>query len=326
MKSLKIPSLCKYFSTTRHVSSIARDSQTMRLPDERTLGFSECGREEDYPLLYMHGYPSCRLETLGMDELAHRHNLRIITPDRNGYGLTTFNPSLRILDWPADIQALARHLHLERFAILGGSGGSPYALACAHLLPRNTLSGVGIMAGAGPWEAGAHHMSLPYRISALAVHHWPLGYGRLLTCLIWMLKRALSSPLGVRRIDQWLDERSSKLDSNNANNVRREVITRQVLEAFRQGTAPTVHDAQLLMSSWGIEFEDVTYDKVRLWHGTQDANAPVQMVRYMAERLPNCELREFEDDTHFTLHRHLDQILSELVPEHSRIKVESMYR
>lgn len=75
----------------------------MRLPDDRTLEFSEQGRTEGYPLLFMHGYPSCRLGTLGMDGLAHRYNLRIITPDRNGYGLTTFNPSLRILDWPANI-------------------------------------------------------------------------------------------------------------------------------------------------------------------------------------------------------------------------------
>ncbi|KAJ5290425.1 uncharacterized protein N7443_010678 [Penicillium atrosanguineum] len=322
MKSHKIPSPCNYLSTTRCVSSIARDSQTMRLPDGRTLGFAECGRNGDYPLMFMHGYPSCRLETLGMDEIAHRHNIRIITPDRNGYGLTTFNPNLRIRDWPADIQALARHLNLERFAILGGSGGSPYALACAHLLPHNTLSGVGIMAGAGPWEAGAHHMSLPHRISALAAHYWPLGYGGLLSWLVWMLRRALSSPSGARRIDKWLDDRSSKLDSKDATNVRREVIARQVLEAFRQGTAPAVHDAQLLTSIWGIEFEDVTYDKVRIWHGAQDANTPVQMVRYMAERLPHCELQEFKDDTHFTLHRHLDRILTELVPEHSRTPIE----
>lgn len=56
-----------------------------------------------------------------------------------------------------------------------------------------------------------------------------------------------------------------------------------------------MHDAQLLTSSWGIKFEDVTYNKVQIWHGTQDANWPVQMMRYMAERLPHCELHEFGD-------------------------------
>lgn len=306
-----------HFNSIRYCSSNARDSQTIRLPDGRTLGFAECGRPDDYPLLFMHGYPTCRLETLGMDELAHRHNIRIITPDRNGYGLTTFNPTLRILDWPADVQALARHLDLHRFAILGGSGGSPYALACAHLLPHEMLSGVGIMAGAGPWEAGAHHMSLPYRIGALTAHYWPSGYGGILVLMVWMLRRALNSASGAQRIDEWLNEHSGRLDSVIATKERREVIAHQVLEAFRQGAAPAVHDAQLLTSSWGIKFEDVTYDKVHIWHGQQDANAPIQMIRYMAGLLPKCELQEFEDETHFTLHRHLDRILTELVPEHS---------
>lgn len=306
----------------RYASSSARDSQTMCLPDGRTLGFAECGRHDDFPLMFMHGYPSCRLETLGLDELAHRHHIRIITPDRNGYGLTTFNPNLRILDWPADIQALAGHLGLERFAVLGGSGGSPYALACAHLLPHEMLSGVGIMAGAGPWEAGAHYMSLPYRISALAAHYFPSGYGGLLNLMVWMLRRALSSPSGASRVDKWLDERSERLDSEISTKRRRKILARQVLEAFRQGATPAVHDAQLLTSSWGIKFEDVIYNKVQIWHGTQDANAPVQMMRYMAERLPHCELHEFEEDTHFTLHRHLDRVLTELVPEHSRTSID----
>lgn len=302
--------------TRQYVSaSNVRDSQTMRLPDGRILGFAEYGRSSDYPLMFMHGYPASRLETLGIDETARRHNIRVITPDRNGYGLTTFNPAHGILDWPADVQALAGHLGLRRFAVLGGSGGGPYALACAYRLPHQMLSAVGIFGGAGPWEAGARHMSLAYRASALAAHHWPSGYGGLLNLLLWMLRRALSSPVGTQMIDQWLNERSGKLESAEKIHQRREVLARQVLEGFRQGTKPAVHDARLLTSSWGIKLEDVTYDRVQIWHGSKDVNAPVQMIRYLAEHLPHCTLTEFEDDTHFTLHRHLDTIVSELVPE-----------
>lgn len=292
----------------------------MRLPDGRTLGFSECGRPDDHPLIYMHGYPASRLETLGMNKIANRHNVRIITPDRNGYGLTTFNSKLRILDWPADIRALAGHLGLERFAVLGGSGGSPFALACAHLLPHEMLSGVGIMAGAGPWEAGARYMSFPYLVSAAMAHYWPSAYGAFLNLMGWSLMIVLSSESGANRIDKWLNERTGTLGSENEAKERTNIIARQVLEEFRQGSVPAVHEAQLLTSNWGINFEDVTYNKVKIWHGSQDRNAPVEMMRYMAERLPHCELHEFEDDTHFTLHRHMDQILTELVPVHSRAK------
>ncbi|KAJ5439905.1 uncharacterized protein N7458_010903 [Penicillium daleae] len=292
-----------------------RESQTMCLPDGRTLGFAEHGRSSDYPLLFMHGYPSSRLETLGMDEIAQRHNIRIISPDRNGYGLTTFDPNRKILDWPADVQALTQHLGLTRFAVLGGSGGSPYTLACAYRLPPEMLSAVGIMGGAGPWEAGAHHMSLPYRISAFTAHSWPSAYGGVLGLLLWILRRALSSPSAIKQIDDALAKNVGEQASDKPAAELRETIARQILEAFRQGTGPAVYDAQLLTSSWGIKFEDVTYNKIRIWHGTKDVNAPVEMMRYLAERLPHCELKEFPEATHFTLQRYLDQILSEMVPK-----------
>lgn len=303
-------------NTIRHASSASeRESQTMRLPDGRILGFAEHGRSSDYPLLFMHGYPSSRLETLGIDEVALRHNIRIITPDRNGFGLSTFDPKRKILDWPADVQALAQHLGLTRFAVLGGSGGSPFALACANRLPPEMLSAVGIMGGAGPWEAGAHHMSLPYRLSAFAAHHWPSSYGGVLGLLLWMLRRALSSPSGTQQIDKALVKHFEIQGSGSSAANLRAILTRQIFEAFRQGTGPAVHEARLLTSSWGIKFEDVRYNKIRIWHGTKDANAPIEMIRYMAERLPHCELTEFSENTHFTLHRSLDQILSEMVPK-----------
>ncbi|KAJ5683285.1 hypothetical protein N7462_006450 [Penicillium macrosclerotiorum] len=287
----------------------------MRLPDGRTLGFAEHGRSTDYPLLFIHGYPTSRLETFGIDETAQRHNIRIITPDRNGYGLTTFDQARRILDWPTDVQSLAQHLGLKRFAILGASGGSPYALACAYRLPPEMLSAVGIMAGAGPWEAGDHYMSLPYRLSAFAAHRWPSGYGGILNLFLWALRRMLDSRSGVTRINKWLDSNTDVLESKKDVDERRELLALQVFEAFRQGVDPAVHDARLLTSDWGIQFEDVTYNKVKIWHGAKDANAPIELIRYMARRLPHCKLTEFPEDTHFTLNRHLDQILSQLILE-----------
>lgn len=78
----------------------------------------------------------------------------MIAPDRPGFGLSTFDARRRIADWPDDVRALAAHLGIARFAILGGSGGAPYALACARALPADMVSAVGLYAAAAPWREG----------------------------------------------------------------------------------------------------------------------------------------------------------------------------
>ncbi len=85
-----------------------------------------------FPLFAFHGFPGSRMEARGLEDIGRRHNLRFICPDRPGYGLSTFQPNRRLLNWPADVRYLARqHLDLKRYAVLGGSGGGPHA--CTHV-------------------------------------------------------------------------------------------------------------------------------------------------------------------------------------------------
>lgn len=100
----------------------------------------------------------------------------------------------------------------------------------------------------------------------------------------------------------------------------RAILTRQAFEAFRQDVEPAVHEARAFTSSWGIKFKDVTFDKVRIWHWAQDKNAPVQRIRYMAERLPHCIIKELPGDTPSILNPRL--FLTELVPENGMHKTE----
>lgn len=66
--------------------------------------------------------------------------IRLIAPDRPGMGGSDFQPGRRVIDWPADVAALAEHLALERFAVLGYSGGAPFAAAVGAMLPERVRS------------------------------------------------------------------------------------------------------------------------------------------------------------------------------------------
>jgi pimeloyl-ACP methyl ester carboxylesterase len=131
----------------------------------------------------------------------------------------------------------------------------------------------------------------------------------------------LQKVLATRTVTRWLDNSIQKSISNeeqgNGRSVeeRRQRTLRMMFEGFAQGSNASVDEAKLLTQDWGIPFEDVTYDPILVWHGAKDYNAPVAMVRYMAERLPHCVLKEYADHTHFTLHAHLEEILSELIPK-----------
>ncbi|KAL4758081.1 alpha/beta fold hydrolase [Aspergillus foveolatus] len=256
----------------------------LTLQEGRALGYAEYGNPKGFPLLYLHGFPSSRLEGSAFDNVACGRNLCIIAPDRPGYGLSTFQPNRRILDYLQDTQSLADHLGIFRFAVLGDSDGGPYAFACAHSLPHDRLAGVGILAGAGPWASGRVHISIARR------------------------------PV-IRWLDNWLEKQEIAEESTLPTEERREMALRMVFEAFAQGGAATVQEAILLAQDWGFRFEDVTYSKIQLCHGQKDALSPIEMIRYMAERLPHCVLREFKGDTHFTVAGHIDEILSRLVPE-----------
>lgn len=319
------------------------DSQTLALPDHRTLGYAEYGDPNGRPLLYFHGFPSSRLEAYALDSMALQRNIRLLALDRPGFGLSTHDPHRHINDWPTDVQAFASRLGLSRFAVLGVSGGGPYALACARQLPSEMLSAVGVLAGAAVWDKGIRTTGVPWyaRLAYLAANYWPSGLRIVSAALVGMLRWILTTRYMEGKIDAWLeaatkakvakekkesDGRQSEeatlihgtgkdtvVDSRPARTTaeRREGLMGLFFGGFDQGTSGFVHEAQLLTHDWGFKFEDITYNQVQVWHGSKDVNAPVVRIRHMAERIPRCTLKEF-DDNHFGMGNHLEQVLDEL--------------
>jgi pimeloyl-ACP methyl ester carboxylesterase len=115
-------------------------------PPGQVLFHLTYGPPNSSTIFYFHGSPSSRLEwnLFASEGLAEKLNIRVIAPDRPGLGLSDFQPGPRIGDWPADVIALADDLGVARFAVLGYSGGGPYAASCALKIPER-LTRVGIV-------------------------------------------------------------------------------------------------------------------------------------------------------------------------------------
>lgn len=137
-------------SNPQHFDS--RTSQTLTLEDGRILGFAEFGSESGYPIFHLHGLPGSRYEGKLLESAASENNARIVTVDRPGVGLSSPQPNRTALDHAKDLQALAAHLDIDRFSIVGVSGGGSYALACAYAIPSSQLKSVAVVAGVGQYR------------------------------------------------------------------------------------------------------------------------------------------------------------------------------
>lgn len=82
------------------------------------------------------------------DDVAARLGILLVSASRPGLGLSDPDPGRTLLDWPSDVAALADHLRIERFAVVGRSAGGPFAAACAHALPLR-VSSLAIVSGIG---------------------------------------------------------------------------------------------------------------------------------------------------------------------------------
>ena len=132
-------------------SSTMRETRVMGLPDGRELAWLELGDAGDPAVFVFHGSPGFRLQVSFDGGAVEAARVRSIAVDRPGYGHSSFQRDRRLADWASDISRLADHLHLDRFSVVGISGGGPHAAACARSFPieygRRASS-----AAWGPWR------------------------------------------------------------------------------------------------------------------------------------------------------------------------------
>src|SRR5919109_1479475 len=130
---------------------VVRDG-TLITPDGRTLVYIGRGPENGVPVILSHGTPGSRFARHPDPEIYERHGVHVIAYDRPGYGRSDPKRGRSVVDAAADIAAIGDELGLERFAVVGGSGGAPHARACGALL-GDRVTRVGALVTPAPSDA-----------------------------------------------------------------------------------------------------------------------------------------------------------------------------
>ena len=262
------------------------ESQTFGLKDGRLLGYGEWGDSDGIPVFLFHGTPGSRILTRAFDAAARDKGFRLIGVDRPGYGLSTFQEGRTILDFPNDVVELADHLGIDNFHTMGGSGGGPYVLACAHAFPERIVSGL-VMCGAGPPEGWDEAM----RQTMSAATDNPEATQQQLDAFSEMVRtdRAGMIKMVVANVPDRF-RAAAEVHPEIA-----EAYIEHTVEALRQGIEATLCDQQLFLQSWGFDISTIS-SPIRFWVGEKDAL--LAAAHYMAEKVPDSTLKIEEEAGH----------------------------
>jgi pimeloyl-ACP methyl ester carboxylesterase len=289
----------------------ARIDKRIRLRSGRRLGYAEYGRADGWPVLFFHGFPGSRYEGRLLDATARRKGVRLIAPDRPGFGLSDFKPGRRIVHWPFDVAELADRLGVGRFSVLGYSGGGPYAAICAHRLSHRLLA-TGILSGMGPTDApsGVQGMRLFGQLELALARRTPWMAAYLYRLAYWGIRHRPG------RVLSWVQGRLPEPDQAVLEDPQvAQVVEDSFAESARLGTRGGEWELTLLSNPWGVRLGEIRAP-VDLWHGELDITVPAAMARYVAETLPRCRATFYRREGHFSLACHYtEEILGALLPQ-----------
>jgi pimeloyl-ACP methyl ester carboxylesterase len=292
---------------------LASNEELVRLSDGRRVAIASHGDPQGRPLFLFHGTPGSRLGLPYVDGPAKERSVRVVCPDRPGVGRSDPHPGRTIPDYADDVSALADALGFGRFAVLGYSGGAPYALACGAKLPER-VSAVGTAAGAGPHDRpGSREGCSKSDLMRLDLSLRRPFLSRLMM-FAWAKTALLAPSVALKGLAADLSETDRRFLEEGARERGAAEVMVLFAEVFRQGGGGVVLEYRLYGRPWGFSFEQVSVP-VHLWHGEEDLVVLMHHAEDLASRLPDAKLHKLEDTGHFSIQQHYGTLLDTLLAE-----------
>ena len=269
----------------------------LKLSNGRKLAYSEYGYTKGFPVFFFHGSPGSRLEAIHTDKPGIKYNFRIISPDRPGMGKSDFQKNRTWLDWPNDVLELAAHLEIEKFGIIGASGGNPPLLACAYQIPNNIQFTVDM----GGW--------VPNIDGKLYRHLAPIErtFGRTIKIpvIFRVFYRIMGFLVSRQEGEKLINNFKSSMCETDKQMIAEdhettEFLANDVKESFRQGSKGPALDALLQYRDWGFDLREISIP-VHIYHGTEDKFVPIQFSEALSKILPHSTLKTYPELGHFSI-------------------------
>jgi pimeloyl-ACP methyl ester carboxylesterase len=289
-----------------------RTSMIATLADGRRISWAEYGDPTGSPLVLLHGTPGSRLQFEFLHEPARAAGVRLVTPERPGYGGSDPVPGgITFPGYADDLRQLLDHLGLASVTLGGASGGGGFAVAAAAAHPERVKRLILMSAGLPAPRAALRGMSAPVRALLFLAVHAPRLTGRLMATQLtadldsrparWARR---GMPAGDRRLFE--------------DPVWRTRFTEDFREALRQGPGAVVDDLVQSHAELDVtELATAAVDTVLL-HGSEDVNVPIGIARWVAAQVPHARLIELPGEGHLSTLARPELVLRWVDPEPAR--------
>ena len=273
---------------------------TLILDNKYQLAWNEYGSPDGEPLFYFHGTPGSRVEPQAANDIARDLGIRLIAPDRPGYGDSDVQDDFRLLGWPDCISQLADKLQLQQFSILSFSGGGAYALACAHELAER-LKHITIVGSPAPFETEVmqKHISPEFKpLYELSAADYPAAVQQVLQL--------------TNSLDTFLEILQATLPPSDKALFEQDPFHKHFLENLTLATTHDVNgivnDLRNLTLPWQFNLEDIQLP-IDIWHGRDDKNFGFDIAEYLSNTLKSTSTHFLNNNGHYFLFNQWREIL-----------------
>ena len=276
----------------------------------RQVAVTEFGDPSGRPVFLMHGTPGSRLGPVPRPFRLYELGVRLITFDRPGYGGSDRLVARTVADVVPDVRAIADALDIERFAVLGRSGGGPHALACAALLP-DRVTRAGVLVSLAPWAAEGLDWFAGMADSNVREYTTAANEPEELTArLVQVAAQIRANPAShVSTLSPEMPDVDRRIVADVG---IRALLADSYAEALRDSADGWIDDALAFCAPWGFDLAEIK-GPVLLWHGQNDVFSPAAHAQWLAERIPGAMMSISPGGAHFGALEIVPEVLSWLI-------------
>jgi pimeloyl-ACP methyl ester carboxylesterase len=292
--------------------SASRPPEILTLRDGRRLEVRQYGDPSGHPAFFFHGMIGSYHQASFIADEAARRGLRIIAPNRPGVVRSEFVARKTPLEVVEDVEDMATAFRLDRFSLIGISGGTPYVLATLRRLSERVRTAT-IMSGMGPigLPGGLQGMRRSHRMGLEVGSRFP---GLALRNFCEWAARFRANP--TRFLDGFVAGSCQADRVLFRGRALYETFLQDMHQVFEATQGPESLAQELgLYRNHGFALEDLPDDRcVTLWQGLDDDVVPPSMAFAMLQRLPNRE-GHFVPGGHFVAASIADRVIARLVEQ-----------